>query len=92
MRAPSIESVAAEILRCAVSWEPNVCLLGNVRAVDVARAVQQHVTCCPSCGAEPWVNIDCRLCRALAGADETSARLAKPDHAPSAGGEETGRG
>ena len=35
--ASHIEAVAVEVLKCAVAHEPNVLLLGNVRADDVAK-------------------------------------------------------
>jgi hypothetical protein len=56
------ETVAGELLRCSLSWEPNACLVGNVMAAEVAALASRHITSCPKCGAEPWVNIDCDLC------------------------------
>jgi PAS domain-containing protein len=58
----SREATAIELLRCAISWEPEVRLVGNLRACEIAALAASIVTCCPKCGAEPWVNIDCDLC------------------------------
>lgn len=60
---PTLEDIAREMLRCAVAHDPAVCLIGNVTAMGVLLVAQSHVTCCPQCDAEPWVNIDCKLCR-----------------------------
>jgi hypothetical protein len=57
-----IEKIAVDALRCATSWEMEACLVGNVTAREVARLAIPHITSCPKCGAEPWVNIDCDLC------------------------------
>ena len=57
-----LEQIAIETLKCALSWEPNVCLIGNVMASEVAALAASRITSCPKCGAEPWVNIDCDLC------------------------------
>lgn len=57
------EQIAVEVLRCAVSHEPDVRLLGNVRASDLAALVATEVLTCPRCGCCAWVNIDCELCR-----------------------------
>lgn len=57
-----LEKIAIETLKCALSWESNVCLIGNVMACEVAALAASQITSCPQCGAEPWVNIDCDLC------------------------------
>lgn len=67
----SIETTALEVLKCALSHEPSVCLVGNVTARELAMMAAVHVTCCPKCGAEPWVNIDCDLCNAMAETEGT---------------------
>jgi len=61
-----LEVIAVELLRCATSWEPEVRLLGNLRACEIAALAASIVTSCPKCGAEPWVNIDCDLCSCCA--------------------------
>ena len=58
----SREATAIDLLKCAISHEPDVRLLGNLRACELAALAASIVTCCPACGAEPWVNIDCDLC------------------------------
>jgi hypothetical protein len=57
------EIVAGDVLQCAMSWEPNVCLIGNVTAEEIAALAAAALTVCPKCGSEAWVNIDCDLCR-----------------------------
>jgi len=54
--------VAIDVLLCALAWEPNVCLIGNVMASEIAALAASTMTTCPKCGAEAWVNIDCDLC------------------------------
>lgn len=58
----NIESIAVEILRCALSHEPAVALIGNVTALDIAILAVRSIDTCPSCGSTAWVNIDCELC------------------------------
>lgn len=60
MRDP--ESIAACVLKCALAREPDVRLVGNVQACEVAALAARAVMTCPSCGSEAWVNIDCDLC------------------------------
>lgn len=62
-RVDSIESVAGEMLKCALAWEPGARLIGNVRAEDIARVCIAAIATCPKCGSAAWVNIDCDLCR-----------------------------
>lgn len=57
-----LEKIAIEALKCALSWEPNICLIGNVMASEIAALAASRITSCPKCGAEPWANIDCDLC------------------------------
>jgi hypothetical protein len=33
---PSIKDIAEETLKCALSWEPGACLIGNVTAQQVS--------------------------------------------------------
>ncbi len=70
----SLESVAVDVLRCAMAWQPDAKLIGNVTARDVARLAAATVTSCPKCGAEPWVNIDCNLCRACGSLEDESGK------------------
>lgn len=56
------KAVAVEVLRCALAWEPNVCLLGNVMESEIAALAASDIDTCPKCGATAWVNIDCDLC------------------------------
>lgn len=58
----NLEQVAVDVLHCAISHEPNVCLLGNVIASEVAALAAFVIDSCPKCGATAWVNIDCDLC------------------------------
>lgn len=61
----SVADTAIELLKCAVSWEPEARLLGNIRACEIARLAASLCSSCPKCCAEPWVNIDCDLCLVL---------------------------
>lgn len=56
------ESIAADVLGCAIAHEPDSRLVGNVTAAEIVRLCAGHVMTCPRCGAEAWVNIDCDLC------------------------------
>ncbi len=40
----STDVVLAAVLQCAASWEPNVRLLGNVRAGDIVRSLTEVLT------------------------------------------------
>lgn len=60
--AQTIEAIAVEVLRCALAWEPHVCVVGNVTARDIARLAGAAILTCPKCGATAWVDIDCDLC------------------------------
>jgi hypothetical protein len=57
-----LNAIAREVLRCALAWEPNVCLIGNVMAAEIAALAAHEIITCPKCGAEAWCNIDCDLC------------------------------
>lgn len=57
------ETTAIELFRCAIAHAEDSRLVGNIRAFDLAKLAASSITsCCPQCGAEPWVNIDCDLC------------------------------
>lgn len=65
----SVSDIAEAVLHCAVEWEPEARILGNVTAREVAKlaahVIESEARPCPACGAEPWVNIDCGLCCAM---------------------------
>lgn len=69
------EQIAADVLRCVLSWEPTACVVGNVTALEVTLLLTGAFTACPACGAEPWCNIDCRTCRVMSALE---AELVKP--------------
>lgn len=56
------EACAVELLRCAIGWEPDARLLGNIRAADIAALCAHMINTCPKCGSTAWCNIDCDLC------------------------------
>ena len=56
------EAVAVNVLRFSLALEPNVRLLGDVMASEIAALAASAVDTCPKCGATAWVNIDCDLC------------------------------
>jgi len=63
MTAKSIETIAVELLRCAVTHDPESRLVGNLRARDLVVLAASAIACCPVCGSTAWVNIDCAICR-----------------------------
>jgi hypothetical protein len=60
------EKVAIEVLRCALAWEPDVCVVGNVMAMELAVLAASAIGTCPKCGATAWTDIDCDLCTTIA--------------------------
>ena len=60
-----LEKIAVDALKCAISWEPDACLIGNVTARETAYLASRSIMTCPKCGAEAFVNIDCNLCNAI---------------------------
>lgn len=50
------------MLQCALAWERDARLIGNVTAADVAKVAALTMMTCPACGSEAWVNIDCGVC------------------------------
>lgn len=61
----SREATAIELLNTAIHWERDARLIGNLRACEIAALAASIITCCPKCGAEAWVDIDCDLCLAM---------------------------
>ncbi len=61
------EAIAVDVLKCAITHEPDVCLIGNVKARDIAALAAHVIQTCPKCGATAWVNIDCDLCGVCSG-------------------------
>lgn len=59
----NLEAIALEVLACALSWEPEARLIGNVPSEEIAALAAQHIHTCPKCGSTAWCNIDCDLCR-----------------------------
>ena len=62
----TIEETAREVLRCALTHEPDSCLIGNVTALEIARLAASRISTCPKCGADAGSDIDCGLCAILA--------------------------
>jgi hypothetical protein len=58
----SPEQIAREVLQAALSHEPDVRLIANVMACELAALAARQIATCTKCGAEAWVNIDCDLC------------------------------
>lgn len=67
MPARLLAAIAEDTLRCALSWEPDARLIGNVTAREIVKLAAQAVATCPKCGAEAWCNIDCDLCELASG-------------------------
>lgn len=64
------EQIATSVLQSMISFEPTVCIVGNVTALEVTRLLTDAFTACPACGAEPWVDIDCRVCLVMSALEE----------------------
>jgi len=60
-----IEPIAVDMLHAALTWEPEVKLIGDVSAEEIAKLAASCLSCCPLCGSDPGVNIDCELCPVL---------------------------
>lgn len=58
----TIEQIAVDILKSALTHEPDSRLIANVSAHEVIKLAAREVLSCPRCGAEPWCNIDCDVC------------------------------
>lgn len=55
--------IAEKALKLAMSVPPETDLGHGLMAMELAALTVGHITSgCPSCGSEPWVNIDCELC------------------------------
>ena len=63
----TIDETARKVLLCALTHEPDSCLIGNVTAAEIARLAASRLSTCPQCGADAGSNIDCCcLCAILA--------------------------
>lgn len=56
------EQIAIDVLQASIAWEPEVRVVANVTASELAALAAAAVDTCPSCGATAFVNIDCDLC------------------------------
>ena len=56
------EKIAVEVLKFALSVQPEACLIGNVTSQELAALAARHILTCPKCGATAWCDIDCDLC------------------------------
>lgn len=63
-------TIASDVLKCALSWDPEARPIGDVTARELAKLAAHEVTTCPRCGAEAWVNIDCAVCGAMSALEE----------------------
>lgn len=57
-----IKQISVDVLQCAIGWDPQAKLIGNVSALELARLAIPNIDSCPKCGAIAWVSIDCDLC------------------------------
>lgn len=60
-----LEEIAAEVLRCALAWDRESRIVGNVRADELAKLAASRLSACPLCGSEPWCDIDCSVCAVM---------------------------
>lgn len=64
---PTPEQTAASLLRLALEADPVSEVYPGTTAMNAARMLSatRLFTSCPSCGAEPWCNIDCDTCTVM---------------------------
>lgn len=55
--APAYEATLRDLLACCLSWEPQVCVMGNVRAGDAAAALTVALSSPPAAGDADWVMV-----------------------------------
>jgi hypothetical protein len=60
------EQIAGALLKAVLEKQATTTIAGDVTALDVARLLADDFTSCPGCGAEPWVNLDCKVCQVMA--------------------------
>ena len=56
------EQVSEAILKAVLRKDINEQVIGDVTARELVQLIVGNFTSCPACGAEPWVNLDCRVC------------------------------
>lgn len=63
----NIYQIASDVLKFTLSEESGAQPIAGVMARELAKlaawAVDESNGACPACGAEPWVNIDCTVCK-----------------------------
>ena len=59
------EQVSEAILKAVLRKDPNEQVIGDVTAWEIVQLIAGNFTSCPACGAEPWTNLDCRVCDAM---------------------------
>ena len=58
----SLEAIASDLLKAALEGPAYGGIVGGVTRIELARLAVEHITTCPRCGAEAFVNIDCFVC------------------------------
>jgi len=61
MTERDLQTIAADLLRCATSWEPQVCIVGNITATELARLARFVLGQCPLCVVTAGANVDCEI-------------------------------
>ena len=59
--------IAERLLKSALKKDPEEVAFGEVKVFEMAYFASKFFTSCPACGAEAWVDIDCRVCRIVSG-------------------------
>lgn len=63
----SYNEIATDLLRCALTWEKDAKIIGNITAEELAKLAAADLGTCPTCGERAWVNVvDCTLCQICA--------------------------
>ena len=62
MSQRNAEQVSEAILKAVLRKSIDEQVIGDVSAQELVGLVANNFSSCPACGAEPWTNIDCRVC------------------------------
>ena len=65
MAERDLQTIAADVLRCATGWEPQMYIVDNVTATELARLARFVLGQCPMCAATAGANVDCEICDVL---------------------------
>ena len=61
MAERDLQTIAADVLRCATSWEPQMYIVDNVTATELARLAGFVLGQCPLRVVTAGANVDCEI-------------------------------